>query len=58
MINWFMRMFPQKLGSYFFSPALIFCLGDLIVGTFFQLAFGRYGLKLSTRVVERKRGRK
>lgn len=41
--------------SYILTPAAIFALGDLMCGTLFQLAFGRFGLKISTRSLFRSR---
>lgn len=53
MAGWFERLFlnvPHGILRNFATPAAIFALGDLICNTFFQLAFGRGGLKISTRL--------
>lgn len=58
MWDWFERLLPRFGGelsflfnSCFLTPAAIFALGDLMCSTLFQLAFGRYGLKLSSRAL-------
>ena len=50
MFDWFQLLLPSsRVLQFFVTPAAIFAVGDLIVSTFFQLAFGRYGLKISSR---------